>query len=151
VTTRFTRPMRTIAVALTGAAPRNLDATQVHLVGARLAADDAGREKAPVVVSLGATTVLVYEVVPDQAASQLTVVTTPGSDWVVSGVLGAPGRSPAEVGELLAHKGLAGVTAQLTVMSGPGCSADWVPAEAPAPVPAARPRRQTRKTGRSRR
>src|SRR5439155_15465611 len=64
IATRFTRPIRTLAVALTGVAPRSLDRTQIHLVGGRVATDAHGRERPPMVVSLGATTVLVYQVIP---------------------------------------------------------------------------------------
>ena len=139
IATRFIRPIRTLAVALTGAAPRNLDRTQIHLVGARVATDAHGRERPPVVVSLGATTVLVYQVTPERDATNLMVVINPGADWVVTGVLGAGGTSqppttPAELAEQLARQGLVAVTATLTAPRGPGCTAEWLPGDGPRPA-----------------
>ena len=139
IATRFTRPIRTLAVALTGVAPRSLDRTQIHLVGGRVATDAHGRERPPMVVSLGATTVLVYQVIPARDATNLSVVIIPGADWVVTGVLGAaspnqPPTTQAELAEQLARQGLVAVTATLTAPQGPGCTAEWLPGDGPRPA-----------------
>jgi hypothetical protein len=46
--------------------------------------------------------------------------------------------SATDFGELLARRGLAAVTAQLTVVRGPGCTADWIA----APQRVERPRKR---------
>jgi hypothetical protein len=149
VHTRFSRTMRTIAIALTGVAPRSLNPTEIHVIGARLGRDGSGDDKPPVVVTIGTTSVLVYGIVPDRDATSVTVSITPGADWVVSGVLGAGGPNeepvaPAQMAEQIARNGLAAVAAKLTVMQGPGCSVDWI-APAPAPPPRAVARKRPAK------
>ena len=138
ITTRFTRTIRTLAVALTGVAPRNLDHTQIHLVGGRVDADREGNERPPMVVTLGATTVLVYAVAPDEGATTLSVVIDPGASWVVNAVIAAGGPNEAavsqvELAEQLAHQGLVASTVGLTAIHGAGCTAEWRVDEATAP------------------
>jgi len=52
----------------------------------------------------------------------------------VSGVVGTT-DSPQDVARLIARQRLAGVTAKLLALAGPGCQAQWQPA------PKTRPRR----------
>lgn len=134
VTTRFSRPVTTVAVALTGSAPTSLAPTQLNLVGARVATDRSGAERLPVAVTLGDTSVLVYAVVPDEGATSISVVVSAGADWVVSGVVGTT-DAPQDLARLIARQRLAGVTAKLLALAGPGCQAQW------QPVPKTRPRR----------
>jgi len=134
VTTRFSRPVTTVAVALTGSAPTSLAPTQLHLVGARVATDRSGAERLPVAVTLGDTSVLVYAVVPDKGATSVSVIVSAGADWVVSGVVGTT-DAPQDVARLIARQRLAGVTAKLLALAGKGCGAEWHEA------PKTRPRR----------
>ena len=134
VTTRFARPVTTVAVALTGAAPTSLAPTQLHLVGGRVATDRSGADRLPVAVALGTTSVLVYAVVPDDGATSLSVEVTAGSAWVVSGVVGAD-VSPDDLARAMAAHGLAAVIAKVLAVAGPGCTVAW---SAPPPAPAPR-------------
>ena len=137
VTTRFSRPVHTVAVALTGTAPSTLDPTELHLVGGHVATDRAGVERPPQAVTLGSTSVLVYAVVPDDGATSMSVVVTAGSAWVVSGVVGSD-LPPEDLAAVLAARGLAAATAKVLAVAGPGCQVRWTP---PGPAPARRPRR----------
>jgi hypothetical protein len=137
VTTRFSRPVHTVAVALTGTTPSTLDPTELRLVGGHVATDPAGVDRPPQAVSLGATSVLVYAVVPDKDATSMSVVVTAGSAWVVSGVVGSD-LAPEELAAVLAARGLSAATAKVLAVAGPGCQVQWT---APAPPPSGRPRR----------
>jgi hypothetical protein len=142
VTTRFSRPVHTVAVALTGTTPSTLDPTELRLVGGRVATDRTGAERPPHAVSLGATSVLVYAVVPDKDATSMSVVVTAGSAWVVSGVVGSD-VPPEELAGVLAARGLAAATAKVLAVAGPGCQVSWA---APGRTPnrgAKRPRATT--------
>ncbi|NYG07821.1 hypothetical protein BJ986_002308 [Phycicoccus badiiscoriae] len=148
VTTRFTRPVHTVAVALSGTAPSTLDPTELHLVGGHVATDQAGVERLPQVVMLGSTSVLVYAVVPDQDATAMSVVVTAGSAWVVSGVVGSD-LAPEELTGVLAARGLSAATAKVLAVAGPGCQVSWTAPAPPSGGPkrprAARPSRARRK------
>ena len=137
VTTRFSRPVRTVAVALTGTTPSTLDPTELRLVGGHVATDRAGVERLPQAVSLGSTSVLVYAVVPDQGATAMSVVVTAGSAWVVSGVVGSD-LAPEELAAVLAAHGLSAATAKVLAVAGPGCQVRWT---APGQAPSRGPRR----------
>jgi hypothetical protein len=141
VTTRFSRPVHTVAVALTGTTPSTLDPTELRLVGGRVATDRAGVERAPQAVSLGSTSVLVYAVVPDKDATSMSVVVTAGSAWVVSGVVGSD-LPPDELAAVLAARGLSAATAKVLAVAGPGCQVRW---SAPATPPRS-PQRSRGKT-----
>jgi hypothetical protein len=102
-------------------------------------------------VTLGATTVLVYDVVPDRNATNVTVVITPGADWVVSAVIGTGvgdrSRRAAELAAEVAREGVAAVIAKLAAPKGPGCTAEWVDATGPPPEkPAAAKRPPAKRT-----
>ncbi len=138
--TRFSRTMRTVAVALTGAVGTDVERTRIDIVGARLATDRDGTTRRPAVVTLATTSVLVYDVIPDRGVDAVTVTVTPGSDWTVTAVLGAGGPneprvSATELAERLARRGIESQTAQLTVMQGPGCTVTWNGAEPPRTEP----------------
>jgi hypothetical protein len=137
VTTRFSRPVHTVAVALTGATPSTLDPTELHLVGGHVATDRAGVERPPQAVLLGSTSVLVYAVVPDAGATSMSVVVTAGSAWVVSGVVGSD-LAPDELAAVLAGRGLSAATAKVLAVAGPGCRVSWGD---PGPAPAGRLKR----------
>ncbi|WP_426560702.1 DUF6603 domain-containing protein [Angustibacter sp. McL0619] len=124
VTTRFSRPVSTVAVALSGATASSLTPTLLHLVGARVATDRAGRELRPVAVSLGDTSVLVYSLVPDVNATGVAVTVAGGADWVVSGVVGTD-QPAAEVARRIARSRLSGVTSKVLALAGPGCRLTW--------------------------
>jgi hypothetical protein len=124
VTTRFSRPVHTVAVALTGTTPSTLDPTELRLVGGHVATDRAGVERLPQAVSLGSTSVLVYAVVPDKGATAMSVVVTAGSAWVVSGVVGSD-LAPEELAAVLAGRGLSAATAKVLAVAGPGCQVNW--------------------------
>ncbi|HEY4314409.1 MAG TPA: DUF6603 domain-containing protein [Actinomycetes bacterium] len=144
VTTRFTRPVHTVAVALSGATATSLAPTQLTLVGARVATDRSGAEHAPVAVTLGDTSVLVYAIVPDKDATAVSVVVGSGADWVVSGVVGTD--DPVDdVAARIARQRLTGVAAKLLALAGAGASVTWVPAPAP-PSPRSAPSRTPKKT-----
>lgn len=135
VTTRFSRPVTTVAVALSGAVPTSLAPTQLTLVGARVATDRAGADRPPVAVTLGDTSVLVYAIVPDEDATSVAVVVGAGADWVVSGVV-ATTDSVDDVARLIARRRLTGVAAKLLALAGPGCALTWTPAPAARRTPA---------------
>ncbi len=149
VTTRFSRPFHTVAVALTGTVPATLDPTSLEVVGARLARDKDGVDKPPVAVSVGSTSVLVYGIVPTRETSEnktivgisdvsasVGVVVTAGSAWTVTGVV-ASDQTPEELAEHIAAHGLAAATAKVLAVAGPGCTLTWT---APAPESARRAR-----------
>jgi hypothetical protein len=153
IQTRFTRTVRTLAVALTGASTATLDQTELHIVGARIATDRDGVQRKPVMVTLGHTAVLVYDLVPERDADHVNVVVNPGADWAVSGVIaaGLPSEPRIDADDLaaqIARRGLGPVTAQLTVMHGPGCTIEWVAPPTPDPPQTERPPRRaaTKKT-----
>lgn len=149
VTTRFSRPVHTVAVALTGTSPTTLDPTELRLVGGHVATDRAGVERPPQAVSLGSTSVLVYAVVPDKDATAMSVVVTAGSAWVVTGVVGSD-LAPEELAAVLAARGLSAATAKVLAVAGPGCQVQWTaPAQrsgGPRRPRAASPRRPRRKS-----
>ena len=141
--TRFSRTMRTVAVALTGAVGTDVERTHIDIIGGRLATERDGTTRRPAVVTLATTSVLVYDVVPDRGADAMTVAVTPGSDWSVTAVLGAGGPNEprvaaTELAERLARRGIEAQTAQLTVMQGPGCTVTWQVADAPRSAPSSR-------------
>ena len=123
VTTRFTTPVTTIAIALAGDQPTSLDPTSLHLLGASIATDLKGAELAPAVVHLGPVSVLVYSVVPDPGAA-VQVAVSPGSAWTLAGAFGGT-SGVAETAELLARRGLTGVGGRLLATAGPGVQIAW--------------------------
>jgi hypothetical protein len=124
ITTRFTIPVTTVAIALAGDQPTSLDPTSLQLLGARVATDNTGAELAPTVVSLGPVSVLVYPVVPEPGAVAAQVAVSPGSAWALAGVFGSE-DGVAETAELLAQRGLTGVGARLLATAGPGVQIAW--------------------------
>ncbi|HHU10691.1 MAG TPA: hypothetical protein GXZ60_11855 [Intrasporangiaceae bacterium] len=135
VTTRFTRPVRSIAVALTGtgpdALPETLDETTLRLVGARQGRT-GGAESDPVLVVLGGMSVLVYDVtaVPRVKGAPDTgvgITVTNGAQWAVAGVVGAP-VDAATLSTRIAQEGLAPVTARVTAAEG-SVTLEWIDAD----------------------
>ncbi|MEO7131924.1 MAG: DUF6603 domain-containing protein, partial [Dermatophilaceae bacterium] len=129
VTTRFSRPVRTVAVVLTGTTPRGFDPASLHLIGATLRSD-RGQDLPPTAVSLGAVTALVYDIVPDPAATTVTITVRLGADWTLAGVLGG-GQPAAELAQRLAAVGVAAATTSLLAVQGAGCTVVWNDATPP--------------------
>jgi hypothetical protein len=140
VRTVFAAPASTVLVALTGTTSRSLVPTQLMLADARVATDSSGADLPPTAVTLGATSVLVYRVIPDPDATSMTVTVTAGGGWVVSGVA-ATNDTASDAVALVAKQQLSGVIGKVLATGGPGCAVDWVP-------PARAPRRRARKAGR---
>lgn len=124
VTTRFTRPVRTVVVLLSGDTARTLDPTELVLLGASVATDQAGTAVPPTVVSLGALTALVYDVRPDPRAAAVSVAVRVGGAWSLAGVLGGT-DSVAQTADVIARRGVAAMAARLLAASGPGTTATW--------------------------
>jgi hypothetical protein len=140
VRTVFAAPASTVLVALTGTTSRSLVPTQLMLADARVATDSSGADLPPTAVTLGATSVLVYRVIPDPDATSMTVTVTAGGGWVVSGVA-ATNDTASDAVALVAKQQLSGVIGKVLATGGPGCAVDWVP-------PPRAPRRRARKAGR---
>jgi len=146
VTTRFSRPIHTVAIALTGTTPATLDPTSLDVIGARLTRDTDGVDEHPVAVSIGTTSVLVYGLVPDRDATSVSVEVTAGSAWTVTGVVGSD-LPPDELARMIAARGLAAATAKVLAVSGPGCTLTWA---APQATPPRRPRSSRPRKGTTR-
>lgn len=154
VTTRFARPVRVLAVALATTEAARMDRLELELSGASLARDQAGRERDPIVVHLGATVVLIYDIEPHQLASPpqraedsaaaaqsrssrrppapLIVRVRAGADWTLVGVLGGDG--PADtLAHRVANQGLSAVAAKLLATQGAGATFAWRPGKASHP------------------
>jgi hypothetical protein len=129
VVTRFSRPVRTVAISLTGAGARNLDPTRLILIGGQIATR-SGAPIPPTAVTLGDTSVLVYAITPDPDATSITVKILLGGDWTVSGVVGCS-EPQAAVANAIARDHLAGVTAKLLAVQGPGVILTWQDPPAP--------------------
>ena len=129
VVTRFSRPVRTVAISLTGSGARNLDPTRLILIGGQIATR-SGAPIPPTAVTLGDTSVLVYAITPDPDATSITVKILLGGDWTVSGVVGCS-EPQAAVANDIARVHLAGVTAKLLAVQGPGVVLTWQDPPAP--------------------
>lgn len=125
VLTRFTRPVRTVAIALTRSGGSGPDATvpadlppetDLKLSGAVVARDD-GADRPPILVALGGVSVLVYAVVPDDETSGVAVTVTNGPAWSLVGVVGGD-DSPDDVAAQIAGAGLPGVISRVTAVEG---------------------------------
>ncbi|WP_256841170.1 DUF6603 domain-containing protein [Ornithinimicrobium cryptoxanthini] len=125
VLTRFTRPVRTVAIALTrsgGSSPDDTvpadvpPETDLRLSGATVAGDD-GVDRPPILVALGGVSVLVYPVVPDEQTSGVGVTVTNGPAWSLVGVVGAD-DTPEDLAAQIAEAGLPGVISRVTAVEG---------------------------------
>ncbi|MGE3443366.1 MAG: DUF6603 domain-containing protein [Acidimicrobiia bacterium] len=126
VTTRFTKAVRTVAVALTGTDVARFDPLALELAGAELTAAD------PIAVQIGSTCVLVYAVTPSPSAEPVVVRVRAGADWGVAGVLGGD-LTADELARRSATRGLGAVVAKTLATSGPGAAFTWVAPAAPTP------------------
>ena len=138
VVTRFSRPVSTVAIALTGDRPRDLDPTELILLGGQVATR-RGAPVPPTAVTIGDTSVLVYAVVPDTDATSITVKVAVGGDWSVAGVVGSA-ASPADAAADIAARRLSGVTAKLLAVAGQGTALAWTDPPAPRRPRTRRPR-----------
>ncbi|HEU4426504.1 MAG TPA: DUF6603 domain-containing protein [Pilimelia sp.] len=125
VHTRFSRPVRTVAVVLeTGAADR-LDGVDLELRGAHRARGRDGAEQPPHVVLSGGQAVLIYAVAPDPKEPAVEVRVRAGGDWRVTGVLGGDLDVEA-LSSVVTTRGVAGATGRLLAGTGAGCRLAWV-------------------------
>lgn len=126
VTTRFTRPVHTLAIALTGPDGGEVDLaragqggwsdTALRLGGARVA-DDPSTGRAPHLVVLAGVSVLVYRVEPEQDATAVSVTVGNGPAWAVTGMVGCDADADT-VAERIAAEGLRAVLAKVTAATG---------------------------------
>ncbi|MBV1856283.1 DUF6603 domain-containing protein [Catellatospora tritici] len=119
--TRFSGPVRTVAIAVEAADAERLDGLALQLTGA-LRARDARGELPPTVVHSGGQSVLLYAVEP--GSGPVGVRVRAGGDWRVTGVLGS-GRAPAAIAAILVRHGLVAATARLLTTGGDGCRITW--------------------------
>lgn len=127
IVTRFAVPVRTLAIALTGDDDVRLDPLALELGGARLATTADGKALDPIVVHIGATSVLVYSIVAaddGNVASPVVVRVRSGSDWAVTAVLGGT-SDPEDLATLIARRGLVALGAKLLATDGPGSMLTW--------------------------
>ncbi|HJQ06714.1 MAG TPA: DUF6603 domain-containing protein, partial [Nocardioides sp.] len=82
VLTRFSKPVRTVAVVVDTDDPQRLGDLGLQLQG-------AARDGDPHLVMNGTQAVVVYDVVPDPAAETVAVAVAPGGGWRIAGVLGS--------------------------------------------------------------
>lgn len=137
VTTWFATPVRTVAVALTGAAPTSDVPLDLSFTGAHRRTHRDGTPLPPTAVTLGDTTVLLYDLVPGEQGP-VGVTVRDGGPWTLAGVLGTDEAPPA-YGERLARDGMEATLAKVLATSGPGVTLGWV--DAPPPPRRRAPRR----------
>jgi hypothetical protein len=142
ITTRFTRPVTTVAIALTGSSATSLAPSQLLLHDAAVATDRSGNPVPPTAVSLGDTSVLVYRIVPDRGATTVAVSVSSGADWIVSGVVGCT-EPVDQVAAQIARQRLTGVAAKLLAVAGPGVGLEW--RDPPSPSAAKKAAKKTAK------
>lgn len=114
--TRFSRPVRTVAVVLAAGAADRLDGVDLELRGADRARDANGVELAPLAVLSGGQAVLVYAVEPRPKAA-VEVRVRSGGDWRVTGVLGGALDRDALSTVVTTH-GVTGATGRLLAGTG---------------------------------
>jgi hypothetical protein len=124
VTTRFARPVTVLAVALASTDDARFDRLELDLGGASVAHDRKGRERDPIVVHLGGTAVLVYEVDPAGTTTPTIARVRAGTNWTVVGVLGGSGDA-ATLAQRLATRGVAAVAAKALATAGAGATFIW--------------------------
>jgi hypothetical protein len=122
VLTRFSQPVRTVAVVLEAGAADRLDGVDLELRGADRARDGLV-ERAPSVVLSGGQAVLIYAIEPRPKAA-VEVRVRAGGDWRVTGVLGGA-LGVAQLSTVLTTRGVAGATGRLLAGTGKGCRVAW--------------------------
>ncbi|HSC90825.1 MAG TPA: DUF6603 domain-containing protein [Gaiellaceae bacterium] len=157
VATRFSLPVTTVLVVLDDPEAFGGDVGGRRLVlgldGATRAADGAGAERPPVVLSAENRSVLAYDVVPSGGPVTVTVATEEG--WSLAGVLGAVDVTSESALAAIAARGPDGALRPLVPGSGGGVRLVWL-GEKPrrraprSPRPAARPTARARSRERGR-
>ncbi len=123
VVTRFSRPVRTVAVVVEAAEPDRVDGLGLELSGARRVAGPDGADLPPTVVLSGGQAVLLFAVEPEPAGP-VSVRVRAGGDWQVTGILGGD-LSPAEVASVVVRLGVATAAGRLLAATGTGCTVSW--------------------------
>ena len=124
VLTRFSVPVRTVALVVETDAPDRFGDMGLELRGAtRTVAADGNPTEARLLMT-GVQAVAVYDVVPDRAAEAVGVSVATGGDWRLTGVLGSE-LSADELARVLLRDGLVGATARIGAVAGAGCSPVW--------------------------
>jgi hypothetical protein len=132
--TRFAVAVRTLAIALTGDDDVRLEPMALELGGAHLATAPDGSTLDPIVVHIGATSVLIYSIVAadvGNVAAPVVVRVRSGSDWAVTAVLGGT-SDPEALAALIARRGLVALGAKLLATEGPGSMLTWKQPEQPS-------------------
>ena len=129
ITTRFAATVRTVVVVLTGASEPNLDGLTLLLSGATRATDRNGAPRAPSVVMRGTECALVYEVIPERAATTVSVRVRPGGQWQLAGVLGSDVDANT-IAQSIALRGVVACAGRLLMAAdGRPIAVEWVPAK----------------------
>jgi large repetitive protein len=124
VRTRFSGPVRTVAVVLeTGAADR-LDGLDLELRGAHRARLREGADQPPNVVLSGGQAVLIYAVEPDPEEPAVEVRVRAGGDWQITGILGGDLDVEA-LSSVIRSRGVAAAAGRLLAGTGAGCRLAW--------------------------
>jgi large repetitive protein len=152
ITTRFSATVRTVVVVLTGAAAPNLDGITLELRGATRSLSNTGTVRAPMVVVRGPQSVLVYEVIPERGATNVSVRVLPGGQWQFAGVMGSD-VDVSTVAQSIALRGVVACAGRLLMAAdGRPITVQWAPASAPVNAAprkssAAKRKAETRKSG----
>jgi hypothetical protein len=142
VLTRFSRPVRTIAIVVEQTTPERIEGLALELAGADRVTGTDGAPLAPTVVLAGTQAVLIYAVEPD-GEDGVAVRVRAGGDWHVAGVLGGS-ESVDTVAHVIAERGVLAAAGRVLATTGDGCQISW---QQPIPVKKAAPKKTTaRKT-----
>jgi large repetitive protein len=133
VRTRFSTPVRTLAVVVASADADRLLGLGLELSGARRALDADGAERPPTVLLAGDETTLLYAV-EVLAGEAVTVRVLAGGNWRVTAVLGGS-ADVEEVRRAIVRDGLVATSGRVVAAHGAGCRLRWR-AGGGEPVPA---------------
>jgi len=128
VRTRFSRPVRTVAIVVEDAPADRLDGLDLELSGARRARGADGRDLPPTVVLSGGQAVLIFPVEPEDSPGQppvpVVLQVVAGGQWQVTGVLGGE-MDVAALAGVLTRYGVAGAAGRLLAGTVKGCRLAW--------------------------
>jgi hypothetical protein len=134
VRTRFSTPVRTLAVTVAGGDNDRLLGLDLELTGADRAVDESGAEREPVVLLSGTEATLLYPIVPKRG-ERVSVRVVSGGDWRVTGVLGG-GVAVEELSRAITRDGREAVAGRVVAAEGGGCRLSWRDTEPGGPDPA---------------
>jgi hypothetical protein len=129
VTTRFSRPVTTVAVMVEVDDPERVGDLGLELLGASRTVS-GGVQVEPSLLVNGTQSIAVYPVVPDPEGPGVTVRVTAGGGWRVTGILGGTDSVATTVASLRRH-GVVASTGRLLAVAGPGCRPEWQAAVEP--------------------